>query len=169
MAFLDRDGVINKDIGYLHRIEDFEFTEGCIEALSKLRCDGFEVIIVTNQSGIGRGYYTEADYQSLTKWYLNELTRAGVNVLDVFHCPHTPDDQCSCRKPKPGLFQQAIRKYPNIDLKQSLMIGDKVTDIEAAKAVGIRKNYLISSKSIENNNPLAYPNLFSCVEAINQT
>ena len=136
VAFLDRDGVINKDSGYLYKIEDFEFLAGCVEALQLLQQKGYHIIIVTNQSGIGRGYYTEGDYQQLTRWYLNELLAQGVAITDVFHCPHTPEDACDCRKPQAGLFLQAANKY-SIDYTSAIMVGDKLSDIEAAKAAGI--------------------------------
>lgn len=142
VAFLDRDGVINEDLGYVHKIEDFHFTRGCIGALRELQKKGFALIVVTNQSGIGRGYYSEQDYQQLTAWYLNELSEAGVVVTDVFHCPHSPDEQCECRKPKSGLFLQAADKY-SINFSQSLMIGDKASDIDAANAAGIQQTYLL--------------------------
>lgn len=144
VAFLDRDGVINEDLGYVHKIEDFHFIRGCIDALKVLQKKGFALIIVTNQSGIGRGYYSEQDYQQLTAWYRNELSKSGVVITDVFHCPHSPNEQCDCRKPKAGLFIQAAEKY-SINFYQSLMVGDKVSDIEAANAVGIQQTYLLKS------------------------
>jgi D-glycero-D-manno-heptose 1,7-bisphosphate phosphatase len=142
VAFLDRDGVINNDTGYVHKIEDFCFADGCVDALTLLQKKGFALIIVTNQSGIGRGYYTEQDYQQLTEWYVSELSRQGVNITDVFHCPHAPEDACDCRKPKAGLFLQAANQY-TIDFSSSIMVGDKASDIDAAAAVGIPRRYLL--------------------------
>ena len=141
-AFLDRDGVINMDTGYTHKIEQFCFTKGAIEALTILQDTGFSIIIVTNQSGIGRGFYSESDYQQLTAWYRSKLNEAGVAITDILHCPHHPDEQCSCRKPQPGLFLQAIENHP-IDYSSSIMIGDKDTDIEAAKRAGIKQQFLV--------------------------
>ena len=144
VAFLDRDGVINRDSGYLYKSDDFEFTEGCLEALKLFQEQGYSLIIVTNQSGIGRGYYTETDYKKLTYWYLNQLQQQGIEVMDVFHCPHTPNDGCDCRKPKPGMFYQAIKRYPTINFSESLMVGDKLSDLEAASAAGVGQLILVS-------------------------
>ena len=145
VAFLDRDGVINKDTGYLHTIDDFVFTVDCVAGLQTLIDKGYALIIVTNQSGIGRGYYTEKDYQTLTQWYLNELSMKGVTVQAVYHCPHSPEMQCDCRKPQPGLFLQALEQYPSIDFTQSLMVGDKLSDLQAAQRVGIQTLALVDS------------------------
>lgn len=146
IAFLDRDGVINKDAGYTHTIEAFEFLEGVTGALIKLQKLGFKIIIVTNQSGIGRGLYSEDDYQQLTSWYKGKLMESGITVTDVLHCPHKPSDNCECRKPEPGLFLQADKKH-SIDFQSSLMIGDRETDIEAAKRAGIKRQYQIRSNT----------------------
>ncbi len=151
VAFLDRDGVINKEVNYLHKVEDFEYTENCIEGLKNLKKMGYEIIIVTNQAGIARGYYTEQQYQKLTDWYLADLGKYGIAILDVFHCPHHPQGNvpeyaisCSCRKPKSGMFEQAFSKY-EIDIDNSLMVGDKESDLLAAQGVGIKKIILVES------------------------
>lgn len=149
-AFLDRDGVINKDSGYLYKISDFEFVDGCIDGLRLLQSAGYAPIIVTNQSGIGRGYYTEEDYRILTRWYLGQLKRRGVNITAVFHCPHKPGDGCSCRKPAPGLFYQALKQFPAIRPQASLMVGDKVADLDAAAAAGVDDLFLVMPKPAEN-------------------
>lgn len=162
VAFLDRDGVINNDLGYVYKTDDFSFTDGCIEALKILQEKGFALIIVTNQSGIGRGYYTEQDYQHLTGWYLDALSKAGVTITHVYHCPHAPEDGCACRKPNPGLFLQASQDY-DIDFSSSLMIGDKFSDMEAAKTAGIQRRYLLGESSAEYR---AYNDLFDCVNHV---
>ncbi len=132
--FLDRDGTINVEKHYLYKKEDFEFLPGVIEALKKLQEAGFILIIVTNQSGIGRGYYTEKDFNILNNWMLSELRNQGILIADVFYCPHLPDAEveeyrkdCNCRKPKLGMYQQAIADY-NIQLSKSYAIGDKIRD-----------------------------------------
>lgn len=151
VAFLDRDGVINKEVNYLHKIEDFEYTENCIEGLKNLRKLGFEIIIVTNQAGIARGYYTEAQYQELTNWYLADLSKYDVDILDVFHCPHHPQGtvdeytlSCICRKPQKGMFEYALSKY-DIDIDNSVMVGDKESDLIAAQSIGINQVILVES------------------------
>ncbi len=143
VAFLDRDGVINKDTGYTYKIDDFEFTDGCIAGLKALQASGYKIIVVTNQSGIGRGYYSEADYQELTHWYREQLTRQGVKLTDVFYCPHTPEDNCNCRKPAEGLFLQAAERY-RIDFSASLMVGDKLSDLQAAQKAGVSRLVLVN-------------------------
>ena len=144
VAFLDRDGVINEDTGYVYKKDDFIFTQGCFEALQRLQNAGFSLIVVTNQSGIGRGYYSEQDYQVLTTWYVNRLANKGINLIDVFHCPHAPNENCDCRKPKPGLLLQAAKKYP-VDFSQSIMIGDKPSDIKAGNTAGVVTTYLLET------------------------
>lgn len=166
-AFLDRDGVINHDTGYVYKIDDFQFIEGVVDALKKLQEQGYALIIVTNQSGIGRGYYTEADYQTLTAYYREQLMEQSISLLDVFHCPSTPSDNSEYRKPKPGMLLQAIEKYA-IDIEASIMFGDKLTDMQAAAAAGIKHGFFIT----ENNQPVktnplikitTAPSLWHCV------
>lgn len=146
VAFLDRDGVINKDTGYLYKVDEFEFIPGCVAALKQLADKGYRLMIVTNQSGIGRGYYTEQDYQALTTWYRGELLVQGVPIQGVYHCPHSPESECDCRKPKAGLFRQALRQHPEINFSQSLMVGDKLSDLTAASRIGIHRLILVGNK-----------------------
>ena len=142
--FLDRDGVINKDINYLHKIDDFEFIDGIFDVCLYFQNLGYKIIIITNQSGIFRGYYTESDYQKLTQWMLEQFQYKNVNILDVFHCPHGPDSTCDCRKPKPGMLIEAKINH-NIDMEKSWMIGDKERDIRAANDAGIINTILVRS------------------------
>ena len=142
--FLDRDGVINKEVGYLHKIEDFEFIDGVFDACLYFQSIGYQIIVVTNQSGIDRGYYTENDFHTVTAWMLDQFKLQGINILDVFFCPHGPDSTCECRKPKPGMFNRANDKH-SIDMKNSWMIGDKEADITAANAAGIDNTILVKS------------------------
>ena len=147
--FIDRDGVINKEIGYLHEIAKFEFIDGVIEALKYIQNKGFEIIVITNQSGIGRGMYSREKFLELNKWMIDFLSSQGVKILDVLYCPHTPEDGCACRKPLPGMFLEAIKKY-DIDIEMSWSIGDKETDIQAAKSSGVSNTILVKSGHIIN-------------------
>ena len=142
--FLDRDGVVNEEVRYLYRLSDFEFIDGIFDACLYFQKLGYEIVIVTNQSGITRGYYNENDYQKLTEWMLGQFNDNGINILDIFYCPHSPESFCDCRKPKPGMLIEAKNKY-NISMKDSWMIGDKETDIEAANLAGITNTILVRS------------------------
>jgi len=143
-AFLDRDGVINEDFGYVGKIEDFKFKEGIFELLKLLENLGFTLFIVTNQSGIARGYYSEEGFYKLTEWMKGQFKKEGIEIKDVRFCPHHPDitGECECRKPKPGMILDLAKVY-NIDLKNSIMIGDSERDIEAAKQAGIEKTFKV--------------------------
>jgi len=144
VIFLDRDGVINEEVGYLHKIKDFNFIYGVIDSCAYFLSLGYQIIIVTNQSGIARGLYKKNDFHKLNNWMLEKFRQEGVSILDVFYCPHGPDDKCYCRKPMPGLFFNAQEKY-DIDMKKSWMIGDKEIDIEAANSAGITQTILVRS------------------------
>ena len=143
-AFLDRDGVINIDHAYVHDREHFEWIPGVLEAARILYDAGFLLVVVTNQSGIGRGYYSTEDFQKLTDWMKSEFARAGAPIADVRFCPHHPEKalppwriDCSCRKPKPGMLLRAAKDF-NIDLQKSYMVGDSESDILAGKAAGCK-------------------------------
>ena len=142
--FLDRDGVINKDIFYLYKIKDFKFINGIFEACRHFRTLGYSIVIVTNQSGISRNLYKEEDFQNLTTWMLEEFKKNDVAILDVYHCPHGPNSLCNCRKPQPGMLLDAKMKY-RINMKDSWMIGDKEADIVAANNAGITNTILVKS------------------------
>jgi len=150
--FLDRDGVINKDINYLHKIDDFEFIDGIFDVCLYFQSLGYKIIIITNQSGISRGYYNHSDYQKVTQWMLDQFKYKNINILDIFHCPHGPDSTCDCRKPKPGMFLKAKDKH-NTDMEKSWMIGDKEIDTIAANSAGIDNTILIrSSHKVDESN-----------------
>ena len=143
-VFLDRDGVINKDFGYVGSVDRFEFKEGIFELLKFLQNKGFTLFVVTNQSGIARGYYREEDFHKLMQYMIRELKKRGIEIKDYNFCPHHPDitGECECRKPKPGMILELAKKY-NINLDNSIIIGDSVSDVEAAKNAGIKKAYLV--------------------------
>lgn len=155
VAFLDRDGVINVDYGYVFKRDQFEFIDGLFTICRLLHDLSYELIVITNQSGIARGYYSEQDFLDLTAWMCEQFKKQGVPLLDVFYCPHHPEaaisnyrQNCRCRKPSPGMIEQACEKYP-IDLENSILIGDKISDMEAAKAAAIGKFYLLSQELVE--------------------
>lgn len=153
-AFLDRDGTINVDKEYLYRFEDFEYLDGAAEGLRQLQAWGYTLVVITNQSGIARGYYTEADYHRLTEWMLSDLAKKGIRIGGTYHCPHHPEGKiekyaksCSCRKPKTGLFYRAAEQL-GLDLKQSIAIGDKHRDLEICRETGV-KGFLLSGSGKE--------------------
>ncbi len=142
--FLDRDGIINIDRGYVSRREDFEWIEGAAETIRDFNALGWWVFIVTNQSGIARGYYTEEDMQALHDWMLTELAERGAHIDQIYYCPYHAEGEIRRyrkdsfdRKPKPGMLLQAMADYPVVR-EQSFLIGDKPADIEAARAASVR-------------------------------
>ncbi len=138
-AFLDRDGVINEDTGYLHKTEDFRWIEGAITALKILKKNNFLIIVVSNQSGVGRGFYTEKQVNDLHKWINVQLIKHEVKIDDFFFSTELPSEniKASRRKPSPKMINEAIKKY-NLDKKKCFMIGDQKTDLMAAKNASIK-------------------------------
>ena len=129
--FLDRDGVINKEVGYLSNPEEFEFIDGSIEALKILKEKGYLLIVITNQAGIARGYYSEEKLNRIHEKMVKILEENQIILDDIYFCPHHPDftGECDCRKPKPGMILKAKKKF-QINLKKSYMVGDTLKDIE---------------------------------------
>jgi len=146
VLFLDRDGVINQDDGYVYRKEAFIFCDGIFSLLKKAQSEGYLLIVVTNQSGIARGYYTPEDFERVMAYMREVFKKEGIEISSVYHCPHGPDDGCTCRKPKAGLFEQATRDF-DVDMQHSWMIGDSERDIVAAKAAGISQTILLTKES----------------------
>ena len=142
--FLDRDGVINKEKNYLYQKKDFEFINGVFKACRYFQKIDYQLIVVTNQSGIARSYYQKEDFYKLTKWMLKQFENQGIKILDVFFCPHGPESTCNCRKPNPGMLLEAKEKH-KIDMKNSWMIGDKEADVGAANAAGIENTILVKT------------------------
>ncbi|MDA9368526.1 D-glycero-beta-D-manno-heptose 1,7-bisphosphate 7-phosphatase [Flavobacteriaceae bacterium] len=149
-AFLDRDGVINIDHGYVYRWDQFEFIAGVESALHALQESGYTLVIVTNQSGIARGYFTETDFLALSQQLTQDLEVKGIHLAGIYHCPHHPEaglgklkTQCDCRKPAPGLILRAAREL-DIDLTDSILIGDKASDIEAGRRAGVGQLFQIT-------------------------
>ena len=143
--FLDRDGVVNLETNYVHRVEDFIFIDGIFDLCRKFHSKGYLLFIITNQAGIARGLYTEEQFQNITSWMLHEFKSKGIEITRVYHCPHHPDftGVCECRKPAPGMILEAQKKY-DIDLTKSILIGDKISDIESGERAGVAVNVLLS-------------------------
>jgi D-glycero-D-manno-heptose 1,7-bisphosphate phosphatase len=149
--FLDRDGVINLDHAYVCRREDFEFVQGIFELCLEAKRLGFLIFVVTNQAGIGRGYYTEEEFLELTDWMCSVFAAEGCAIDHVYFCPYHPEHglgeykkEARCRKPEPGMILQAAREY-GVDLARSVLVGDRETDILAGVAAGVGCNLLYAS------------------------
>jgi D-glycero-D-manno-heptose 1,7-bisphosphate phosphatase len=168
-AFLDRDGVINVDSGYVHRIADFQFIRGVLWACRRFHVAGYKLIVVTNQAGIAHGYYDERAFEEITAWMTERFQQAGAPLTGVYYCPHHPSGsvarykrQCACRKPEPGLIVQAVQEH-GIEVANSFFVGDRESDLEAAERAGVSDRYLVRtgagvvdrSKGVEEFDSLA--------------
>ena len=143
VVFLDRDGVINRDSPlFIKNWSEFEFLPGSLNALTALNRAGFEVIIITNQSAVGRRLITEAGLRQLHELMQAAVRSHGGHIRDIFYCPHLPEEDCSCRKPKPGMIEQACKKY-GLDPKMTTMVGDSAKDIECAQQAGCGQAVLV--------------------------
>jgi D-glycero-D-manno-heptose 1,7-bisphosphate phosphatase len=153
IIFLDRDGVINRDPGfggYVTSWDKFEFLPGSLEALKQLHLADFEVIVISNQAGVSKGLYTMDDLEDITNNMLETVKKTGGQIRSVFYCPHQDEDNCSCRKPKAGLFSQAT-KGQEIDFSQTFFVGDNRRDVLAAKAIGAKSIFVLSGNTkLEN-------------------
>lgn len=152
--FIDRDGVINREQNYVHKVEDFHFLSGAINALGFLQAAGFVLVVVTNQAGIAHGLFGPEEFSLLTKHMLKQLAFEGVHINGVFYCPHHPQGRigkyrtsCSCRKPQPGLILGAAEML-KLDVGRSFLVGDKVSDVLAGRAAGVGVNILVRSGHI---------------------
>lgn len=134
-VFIDRDGTITHDIGYVHKIEDFKLLPNAIKGLKLLK--KYRLFIVTNQSGIGKGFFTLKDFFNYNKRVLAELKKHNIKIEKTYYCPHAPEDRCSCRKPKTKFLKGAEKKF-SIDLKKSFVIGDKKADVELGRNAGCK-------------------------------
>ena len=137
VIFLDRDGTINKDFGYVYQKSKLEFLSGVIEALHLLKDAGYKLIIITNQSGIGRGYFSLNDYNEFNQYMIEELKKLNIEIDKVYYCPHTDEDKCNCRKPNIGLFENAIKEY-NVDIENSYVIGDNERDLSVCDKYNLK-------------------------------
>ncbi|MAE43366.1 D,D-heptose 1,7-bisphosphate phosphatase [Candidatus Woesearchaeota archaeon] len=155
--FIDRDGTLNYDPGYVHKVEDFKFLPGVVEGLKKLSKE-FIFIIITNQSGIGRGIHTENDMHKFNEKLLNELKKEDIEIKKIYHCPHTPEEVCNCRKPSTKYIQHAAKEF-NIDVKESWVIGDHPHDVEMGIKAGSKAIYLLTGHGEKHLNDLEKNNI----------
>jgi D-glycero-D-manno-heptose 1,7-bisphosphate phosphatase len=160
--FLDRDGIINVDHGYVYKKENFEFVEGIFDLCRIAVENGYEIIVITNQAGIARGYYSIEDFNILTQWMKEEFLQRLIPINSVYFCPHHPTKgtdvytmTCKCRKPEPGMILRAQQEQ-DIKLIDSIFVGDKISDIQAAQLAGIEKRILINSQYEDNLNIAAH-------------
>jgi len=166
--FLDRDGVINVEKNYVHKIKDFEFVSGIFEFCQTALANEYHIFVVTNQAGIGRGYYTTKDFERLNCWMVSEFKKRGITITDVYSCPFHPDAGVGKfkrdsfdRKPNPGMILKASSSY-NIDLQSSILVGDKESDIQAAKNAGVGKPVLLTKSAASRDDTVIYvSDLFS--------
>ena len=173
-AFLDRDGVINLDRGYVHRWEDFEFVPGAVDAMRRLEDAGYALVVVTNQSGVARGMFSERDVEVLGGKLREHLERANVHLAAIEYCLHLPEGTvaayartCDCRKPAPGMILRAAQVL-QLDLALSVLFGDKPSDVEAARRAGVGRHALLATDGVID--PLGarpdYRNLSEAVDAL---
>lgn len=170
-VFLDRDGVINIDHGYIYQPELFDFIDGVFDTCRHFQNLGYLLVVVTNQSGIARGYYNEEQFAVLTSWMRQQFAEQGIKISAVYYCPHHAEQgespyniQCDCRKPNPGMLLQAIRDY-NIDPSQSIMLGDKKSDMQAAAAAGIQRKVLVlSGQALSEADQQSADEVWPCIQ-----
>ena len=152
--FFDRDGVLNEDVGYLHEVEKFRWIDGAREAIKLCNEKNILAIVVTNQSGVARGYYTEDDVKKIHAFMQDDLKKIGAHIDAFYYCPHHPEGTvakykkfCDCRKPKPGMILKACRDF-EINLRDSVLIGDSKRDLESAENAGVGKSIFFSGGNL---------------------
>jgi histidinol-phosphate phosphatase family protein len=148
-VFLDRDGVISifTPNDYIKNWKEFEFIPGAIEGLKKIYNKKYRIVIISNQAGVNKGLFTKESLDQLTDNMLKVLRKEGVEIARIYYCTHTPEENCECRKPKPGSFYKAQKKLGNIDLKDTFFVGDSETDVQAGKAAGTKTILVLSGKT----------------------
>ncbi|MCK4522272.1 MAG: HAD family hydrolase [Nanoarchaeota archaeon] len=169
--FLDRDGTINVNYGYVHQINNFDFIPRTLDALTLISTKGdYKLFVITNQSGIGRGYFSIKCYKKLENHMLSYFEENNIKISKVYMCPHRPDNHCSCRKPKTKFLMDAKREF-NLDLNKSYVIGDKTTDVKMGKDAGCKTTLVMTGKKGEDKSYGIKPDfvakdLYNAVEII---
>lgn len=153
-VFLDRDGTINVDTGYLSDPEELVLLAGSVEGIKKLNDRGVKVIVITNQSGVGRGYFGEEAVAKVNARLSELLALEGARVDAVYYCPHRPDEECTCRKPRNGLLLKAAEEH-GVDLSRSFMVGDKASDVELARSCKARGVLVLTGDGMEEISKMA--------------
>ena len=158
ICFLDRDGVIIKDVHYIKKIKDVKFTRGIFEGLRKIQNLNYKICIVTNQSGIARGYLKEKKLKTIHNYIKKEFLKKNIKFKKISYCPHHPfasvnkyKKNCNYRKPKPGMIIKILQKNKNVSIDECFLIGDKITDIQAGRKAGLKKNFLLQKGMNFNN------------------
>jgi|BioPla2DNA2_1021312.scaffolds.fasta_scaffold04995_4 D-glycero-D-manno-heptose 1,7-bisphosphate phosphatase len=156
--FLDRDGVINIDHGHVYKIEEFAFIEGIFELTKRYQNLGYKIIIITNQAGIAKGYYQREDFLTLMDWMINEFTQKGIHI-DDYYFEESLEENHYRRKPNPGMFLEAINKH-QIDPTESIMIGDKMSDLIAAHKANVKHLYFLKGRYEEKRVDFNYQTIY---------
>jgi len=175
VLFLDRDGVINVNLGYVHTPAQTQWVPGIFELCSAAQAKGLALVVATNQAGIARGYYDVTAFEAYTQWMHGQFFERGIAIAATLFCPHHPDAgdgpftmDCPCRKPAPGMFLDAARRYP-IDLEHSLLVGDKVSDMVAGQAAGVGRLFLLGGSIGDGDLPeraIEVPDLRTPLESL---
>jgi D-glycero-D-manno-heptose 1,7-bisphosphate phosphatase len=170
--FLDRDGILNEEVGYLHKPEDVRWVEGAFSLCRTAQALGYRLIVVTNQSGIARGLYSESDFHALMEWMAQELERERVKLDGVYYCPFHPEfgvgeyrREHEDRKPGPGMLLRAAREQ-GLDLGRSVMVGDRCSDVGAANAARLRKAFLLRGAGAEEDKTVPCPGEYEAVRSL---
>jgi D,D-heptose 1,7-bisphosphate phosphatase len=167
-VFLDRDGTINVDTGYTYQIEGFKFIKGVFAALRKLSKTDFKSIVITDQSGIGRGYYAKEDTEKIHGYMLRELSKRGIRIDKIYYCPHAPEKGCHCRKPGTLLIRRAAKEF-DLNLPKCYFVGDKTKDIQAGKNAGCKTILVMTGKAGKDHEFAVKPDFkaHNLLEAVN--
>lgn len=153
--FLDRDGVINYDYCHVYQIENFKFIDGVFSLVKKYQDEGYLIFVVSNQAGIAKGMYTQNDLDKLDSYMKDKFKEQGIYITKSYYCPHHPNDNCLCRKPKPGMLLKAKEEF-DLDMTNSVLIGDKMSDLEAGFNAGVGKLFFKKGIYSEKKVPFEY-------------